>query len=252
MSFPFLARLVSAAVPEKEGPSHIVWGDLDSSSDGSSRHCSMLTKKKAALESALQKASSVCSSSSSECASPAGSIRGSRTARVRALAAASAAGGGGAMDSGYPGAPGAEQGTEDVSEEAAAQSAKVAAEHEAGTCRPCLYFVSKVGCTRGASCSFCHLHPKKNRPRPRKAARKQCKEIASQICESVPDPLELLNDTGDLDAKASYIRLVLKGKERQKAAELKAQATTGGPASNPSDPLSPGGSQTPQSDAAGN
>ncbi|CAK0876644.1 unnamed protein product [Prorocentrum cordatum] len=30
-------------------------------------------------------------------------------------------------------------------------------QHAAGTCKPCLYFNTRVGCTQGLQCSFCHL-----------------------------------------------------------------------------------------------
>jgi len=54
--------------------------------------------------------------------------------------------------------------------------------HGAGQCRPCLYNASKNGCMNGSACRFCHLeHKKKNRPRPCKATRIQCKKLVGAL-----------------------------------------------------------------------
>ncbi|CAE8616762.1 unnamed protein product [Polarella glacialis] len=34
-------------------------------------------------------------------------------------------------------------------------------EHAKGTCKPCLFHVSRPGCARGISCQFCHSHIKR-------------------------------------------------------------------------------------------
>ncbi|CAK0846168.1 unnamed protein product [Prorocentrum cordatum] len=50
-------------------------------------------------------------------------------------------------------------------------------QHAAGTCKPCLYFGTKRGCSNGVQCGFCHLpHAIKRRPRPSKAVREQCRK----------------------------------------------------------------------------
>lgn len=38
--------------------------------------------------------------------------------------------------------------------------------HGSGTCRPCLYVTSAIGCLKGSACQFCHVpHPRKDRLR---------------------------------------------------------------------------------------
>lgn len=93
--------------------------------------------------------------------------------------------------------------------------------HDVGECRPCLYLSSKLGCLNGEACRFCHLaHAKKSRPRPCKATRIQCKQIASMIDTLAPDPQQLLEVTEKLGARSSYMRTILRGKQRQLEEEL--------------------------------
>ncbi|CAK0846164.1 unnamed protein product [Prorocentrum cordatum] len=56
-------------------------------------------------------------------------------------------------------------------------------QHAAGTCKPCLYFGTKRGCSNGVQCGFCHLpHAIKRRPRPSKAVREQCRKRLEMLC----------------------------------------------------------------------
>lgn len=56
------------------------------------------------------------------------------------------------------------------------------AKHANGTCRPCLYFRTPVGCNSGSKCLFCHFeHEAKVRARPCKTKRMQCKQIANNM-----------------------------------------------------------------------
>ncbi|CAK0878286.1 unnamed protein product [Prorocentrum cordatum] len=57
-------------------------------------------------------------------------------------------------------------------------------QHGAGTCKPCLYFKTRVGCTKGLQCSFCHLPHEELRQkaaRPCRQARLQCKQLLAKL-----------------------------------------------------------------------
>uniref|UniRef100_A0A7S0FYH5 C3H1-type domain-containing protein n=1 Tax=Pyrodinium bahamense TaxID=73915 RepID=A0A7S0FYH5_9DINO len=94
--------------------------------------------------------------------------------------------------------------------------------HNLGECKPCLYLNSKVGCYNGQDCKFCHLqHSKKNtRPRPCKATRIQCKQIASMLNVFAPEPEQMLELTERLGAKSSYMQSILRGKQRELVDEI--------------------------------
>ncbi|CAE8643223.1 unnamed protein product, partial [Polarella glacialis] len=40
--------------------------------------------------------------------------------------------------------------------------------HVAGTCKPCMFVNSGIGCSKGTSCVYCHRHPKSTYTRPSK------------------------------------------------------------------------------------
>jgi hypothetical protein len=96
----------------------------------------------------------------------------------------------------------------------------MASRHSAGTCTPCLFVTSKSGCLNGSGCRFCHLyHARKNRPRPCKAKRTQCKQMLGML-ESVltPGSEEFQNATERLSSESTYMRsLIQKHKPRNDA-----------------------------------
>lgn len=57
--------------------------------------------------------------------------------------------------------------------------------HELGTCKPCLFVHSKVGCQNGAECTFCHMqHTRNSKPRPCKGKRDRYKKLIARSIES--------------------------------------------------------------------
>ncbi|CAK0788108.1 unnamed protein product [Prorocentrum cordatum] len=93
-----------------------------------------------------------------------------------------------------------------------------------------MYVSSKTGCIKGQDCQYCHLaHPKKNRPRPCKATRLQCKQLASMLDVLSADAEQMIKATEVLGDNAAYMRTVLRGKQRQLAGEAdsRAEAPTG-------------------------
>mmetsp|Transcript_24740 Transcript_24740/g.57475 ORF Transcript_24740/g.57475 Transcript_24740/m.57475 type:complete len:179 (-) Transcript_24740:50-586(-) len=53
--------------------------------------------------------------------------------------------------------------------------------HGEGTCRPCFFSASPVGCRNGTDCRFCHMsHRGMNRPRPCKERRARYKKLIEQ------------------------------------------------------------------------
>jgi len=72
--------------------------------------------------------------------------------------------------------------------------AEMIEQHEKGTCRPCLYFSSRVGCLLGANCRFCHYPHSAgmvDQIRRRKFAR-PARHLASTTPQ--PQPLEHENE----------------------------------------------------------
>eukprot|EP00406_Dinophysis_acuminata_P023877 CAMPEP_0179348024 /NCGR_PEP_ID=MMETSP0797-20121207/73479_1 /TAXON_ID=47934 /ORGANISM="Dinophysis acuminata, Strain DAEP01" /LENGTH=195 /DNA_ID=CAMNT_0021062797 /DNA_START=48 /DNA_END=635 /DNA_ORIENTATION=+ len=91
--------------------------------------------------------------------------------------------------------------------------------HNTGDCKPCLYMSTKTGCFNGRQCTFCHYtHSKKNRPRPCKATRLQCKQIASMLNTFVANPEQLLDaadkQTSTAGPSSDYMRSLLKTKRQ--------------------------------------
>jgi len=71
--------------------------------------------------------------------------------------------------------------------------------HAAGNCRPCHYVYTKIGCTNGADCPFCHLdHPRRPRPRPCKSKRTICKQLAGMLDTVFADDPDQLNEAVEL------------------------------------------------------
>jgi hypothetical protein len=56
--------------------------------------------------------------------------------------------------------------------------------HEKGTCKPCLFVNTSVGCQNGAACDFCHLsHKRKSKPRPCKDKRERYRRLIARCSE---------------------------------------------------------------------
>jgi len=50
--------------------------------------------------------------------------------------------------------------------------------HETGTCKPCLFVHTRIGCQNGVECDFCHLsHRRKSKPRPCKGKRDRYRKL---------------------------------------------------------------------------
>mmetsp|Transcript_47948 Transcript_47948/g.133232 ORF Transcript_47948/g.133232 Transcript_47948/m.133232 type:complete len:296 (-) Transcript_47948:285-1172(-) len=62
--------------------------------------------------------------------------------------------------------------------EAARRLSRGSVKHLTGNCHVCNYFNTKVGCTKGASCTFCHLHGAEPRRRPGKSKNAKAKSEA--------------------------------------------------------------------------
>mmetsp|Transcript_16116 Transcript_16116/g.25784 ORF Transcript_16116/g.25784 Transcript_16116/m.25784 type:complete len:312 (+) Transcript_16116:80-1015(+) len=92
--------------------------------------------------------------------------------------------------------------------------------HDAGECKPCLYLNSRTGCLNGKGCRFCHLpHLKKNRPRPCKAKRNQCKQIVNMLHAVFgEDSQEFQQASERLSCESTYMRSIL-GKQNDPVAE---------------------------------
>eukprot|EP00438_Fugacium_kawagutii_P019647 Skav232820 [mRNA] locus=scaffold614:630894:648674:- [translate_table: standard] len=62
-----------------------------------------------------------------------------------------------------------------------------ARQHDDGTCKPCLFFASSVGCTR-SKCSYCHLtHTPPSGKRPKKQIREMNKAAVQKAFETVQE-----------------------------------------------------------------
>jgi len=98
--------------------------------------------------------------------------------------------------------------------------------HEAGECKPCLYLNSKSGCLNGDACRFCHLpHGKKNRPRPCKAKRTQCKQIVGMLHTVFgEDSQEFHEASMRLSTESAYMRSILGKSPGMAATPLKGSA----------------------------
>ncbi|CAK8985583.1 unnamed protein product [Durusdinium trenchii] len=83
------------------------------------------------------------------------------------------------------------------------------AKHRNGTCNPCVFFASKLGC-RTASCEYCHLQHTTSRPRPRKEQRDGYKLLVAQLFENglAEDPT-MLQQAAMVDP---YMRQLITGR----------------------------------------
>jgi len=64
--------------------------------------------------------------------------------------------------------------------------------HEQGSCKPCMFQLSKTGCLNGPDCNFCHLqHSRTKFPRPSKGKRDRIKRLMSYAGAGGNSPLAL-------------------------------------------------------------
>eukprot|EP00445_Apocalathium_hangoei_P016012 CAMPEP_0203906848 /NCGR_PEP_ID=MMETSP0359-20131031/48421_1 /ASSEMBLY_ACC=CAM_ASM_000338 /TAXON_ID=268821 /ORGANISM="Scrippsiella Hangoei, Strain SHTV-5" /LENGTH=316 /DNA_ID=CAMNT_0050831561 /DNA_START=65 /DNA_END=1015 /DNA_ORIENTATION=- len=94
--------------------------------------------------------------------------------------------------------------------------------HEAGSCKPCLFYVAEDGCSMGFECNFCHeTHKKKTRPRPSKVARAKCKRMVAEVEDYLKTRQQgqTAEDQTIIEAvdkhspySASYLKMMLRGK----------------------------------------
>jgi len=98
------------------------------------------------------------------------------------------------------------------------------AKHASGSCKPCLYFRTKVGCNSGAKCTFCHIeHEAKARARPCKAKRMQCKQLANNMKSEAMDKVggaeAAAKTLVDSSVEQSYLATILASKARKEDEE---------------------------------
>lgn len=121
--------------------------------------------------------------------------------------------------------------------------------HASGRCKPCMYINSKVGCMNSEDCRFCHFtHTKKNRPRPCKAKRVQCKQMVGMLQTIfAPDSPEFQAVSARLCSETthvSYMNSLLRSPKNPKATfsdggpesfrAMRAACSVSSPASAPS------------------
>mmetsp|Transcript_84981 Transcript_84981/g.134236 ORF Transcript_84981/g.134236 Transcript_84981/m.134236 type:complete len:217 (+) Transcript_84981:56-706(+) len=102
--------------------------------------------------------------------------------------------------------------------------------HASGQCKPCRFIVSKHGCIKGGSCTYCHYAH--SRPsRPWKSKRDQCKLLAQRRLEDsvTKGPEELQKAAELLSGKGGYMCTVVQGKVNDMQQELASrQASSSG------------------------
>jgi len=93
--------------------------------------------------------------------------------------------------------------------------------HAEGTCKPCSFVHSSLGCNLGQSCTFCHLpHVQchnQNKNRPSKVKRAHCKRLAKDFEMLFGDKPELLNDVA---SQSSYMRKVMSKSDGNSTQEM--------------------------------
>jgi len=68
----------------------------------------------------------------------------------------------------------------------------------AGRVRPCHYFHTKAGCSKGADCTFSHDQPKRIRPRPCKSNRTRCKQLAGLLDTMFAADPDQMNEAAEI------------------------------------------------------
>jgi len=87
--------------------------------------------------------------------------------------------------------------------------------HASGKCHVCHYYNTKVGCTKGASCTFCHMHGLEPRQRICKAKRAKAKSQALALDQHFETREEFEQVVSELKAKGGYLEAVVSSKARQ-------------------------------------
>jgi len=87
--------------------------------------------------------------------------------------------------------------------------------HASSKCHVCHYYNSKVGCTKGASCTFCHMHGLEPRQRVCKAKRAKAKSQALALDQHFETREEFEQVVSELKAKGGYLEAVVNSKARQ-------------------------------------
>ena len=100
----------------------------------------------------------------------------------------------------------------DESREGAEASTTSQERHETGSCEPCVFHSSELGCRVGANCRYCHLsHPKvRRRPGLRKIPRDRIQARIRGLfngCQHLPDLQEVLQAEA---VRNSYAKIFIK------------------------------------------
>merc|ERR1712228_430120 len=76
---------------------------------------------------------------------------------------------------------------------------------------------SKTGCARGQDCTYCHLlHCRKNRSRPSKSTRVQCKRLVASVVDAIdPTADDMAQVARQLGTESSYLRAILHRTQQQ-------------------------------------
>lgn len=74
------------------------------------------------------------------------------------------------------------------------------AAHACGNCKPCFFVHTTVGCQNGTACRFCHLHKRKNKPRPCKEKRDRIQKLSDRMETVVVNNPRLLETPDSLPA----------------------------------------------------
>mmetsp|Transcript_63474 Transcript_63474/g.164734 ORF Transcript_63474/g.164734 Transcript_63474/m.164734 type:complete len:304 (-) Transcript_63474:121-1032(-) len=93
------------------------------------------------------------------------------------------------------------------------------AKHAEGKCRPCHYVRTTAGCLNAENCDFCHLaHRRKNRPRPHRRKRMQCKKYADMLEDAEANNPEVFREAIEgLSSRSAYLQSVVLHRLRDKA-----------------------------------
>ncbi|CAE7202426.1 unnamed protein product [Symbiodinium natans] len=87
--------------------------------------------------------------------------------------------------------------------------------HAEGTCRPCVFFLSRYGCTRGKVCQYCHRHDDHERRlphRPRKQTRDKVRRLLTEAlarCNGRPETMQ--DELQQIASDSVYARNLLAG-----------------------------------------
>ena len=88
--------------------------------------------------------------------------------------------------------------------------------HENGTCDPCIFFSTRIGCSRGSLCRYCHLEHSETGPgrashRPRKQTRDKFKAAVQELLQSGVPLADVHDDLQAEARKSPYVRKLLQG-----------------------------------------